>query len=172
MARQLHVVILLSLLQSVAACSDTDPQPSPDASSAGGEGGTGDTGTAGASGAAGALGVQEGECSFDPEQEAPDFAQSITCKADFDALASAPLDASLPGATSAKVVLDQYDDNALYFQNSTRFPIHYEFVSEHLSGGELPIVQAAVEKQDLVLGDLRGVGEDLQPHVAKAVGDV
>jgi hypothetical protein len=54
-------------------------------------------------------------------------------------MASAPLDASLPGARSAKVVLDQHD-GSLYFQNSTRFKIHYEFVSTHLSGGDLPIV--------------------------------
>jgi hypothetical protein len=82
----------------------------------------------------------EGTCLIDPSADAPDSAQELPCKADFDALASAPLDASLPGATSAKVVLDQADDNALYFQNSTRFPIHYDFVSSHLSGGDLPIV--------------------------------
>jgi len=82
----------------------------------------------------------EGACLLDPNADVPDYAQALPCKADFDALASAPLDASLPGATSAKVVLDQADDNALYFQNSTRFPIHYDFVSSHLSGGALPIV--------------------------------
>lgn len=54
-------------------------------------------------------------------------------------MASAPLDSSLPGARSVKVVLDQYDDG-LYFQNSTRYKIHYEFVSAHLSGGDLPLV--------------------------------
>ncbi len=124
LSNQLRPLAWLTLLLAATACGDIDPEPEPDASAAG------------ASGA----GVQEGECLFDPDAEAPDFAQQITCKADFDALASAPLDASLPGSTSAKVVLDQYDDNALYFQNSTRFPIHYEFVSEHLSGGDLPIV--------------------------------
>ncbi|HXK18017.1 MAG TPA: PEP/pyruvate-binding domain-containing protein, partial [Polyangiaceae bacterium] len=91
-------------------------------------------------GAAGAPMLVEGACLIDPSADAPDDAQRLPCKADFDALASAPLDASLPGATSAKVVLDQADDNALYFQNSTRFPIHYDFVSSHLSGGDLPIV--------------------------------
>ena len=84
--------------------------------------------------------VTEGECLIDPEVETPDSLQSLPCKADFDALASAPLDASLPGARSAKVALDRQDDGALHFQNSTRYPIHYEFVSKHLSGGDLPIV--------------------------------
>jgi hypothetical protein len=84
--------------------------------------------------------VEEGACLLDADADAPDSARSIPCKADFDALASVPLDASLPGARSVKVVLDQYDDGALYFQNSTRFPIHYDFVSAHLSGGDLPRV--------------------------------
>ncbi|HEY6080875.1 MAG TPA: PEP/pyruvate-binding domain-containing protein [Polyangiaceae bacterium] len=85
-------------------------------------------------------GVQEGACQFDADADAPDSATSLTCKADFDALASVPLDASLPGARSVKVALDRSDDDALYFQNSTRYPIHYEFVSAHLSGGGLPLV--------------------------------
>lgn len=84
--------------------------------------------------------VVEGECRIDQQAEAPDSAKELPCLADFQALASAPLDASLPGARSVKVVLDQIDDDALYYQNSTRFPIHYDFVSTHLSGGTLPIV--------------------------------
>jgi hypothetical protein len=115
-----------ALLIVSAACGDIDPIGPPDESGAGG--------------AAAPGGVQEGECLFDPDAETPDYAQQITCRANFDALASAPLDASLPGARSAKVVLDQFDDNALYFQNSTRYQIHYDFVSEHLSGGDLPLV--------------------------------
>lgn len=99
-------------------------------------------GAAGENGAGGEAPVviTEGECLIDADADAPDFATEVPCKADFDALASAPLDSSLPGATSAKVVLDQAADNALYFQNSTRFQIHYDFVSTHLSGGDLPVV--------------------------------
>jgi hypothetical protein len=122
-------IVFVSLL--LGACGTDDTQsPSTEPS-----------GDAGASGAGGAAepGVTEGACLIDAEA-APDFTQQVPCKADFDALASAPLDASLPGATSAKVVLDQHDDNALYFQNSTKFQIHYEFVRAHLSGGDLPIV--------------------------------
>jgi len=37
-------------------------------------------------------------------------------------------------------VLDQADSDALYFQNTSKFPIHYDFASTHLSGGDLPIV--------------------------------
>jgi hypothetical protein len=84
--------------------------------------------------------VQQGTCLIDQSQDIPDSARELPCLADFQALASAPLDASLPGARSAKVVVDQADDDALYFQNSTRFQIHYDFVSTHLSGGDLPLV--------------------------------
>ena len=36
-----------------------------------------------------------------------DSAPTLGCKADFDALASIPIDTNIPGARSAKVVLDQ-----------------------------------------------------------------
>lgn len=90
--------------------------------------------------ASGLPSITEGACLIDAQADAPDFAQQLPCKADFDVLASAPLDSSLPGARSAKVVLDTADDGAIYFQNSTRFPIHFDFVSTHLSGNDLPIV--------------------------------
>lgn len=92
-------------------------------------------------GAAGAPAtVTEKDCEIEATgEDAPDGVTTVPCKADFDALASAPLDASLPGARSAKVVLDQYD-GSLYFQNSTRYKIHYEFISKNLSGGDLPLV--------------------------------
>ncbi|MCB9765165.1 MAG: hypothetical protein H6739_35655 [Alphaproteobacteria bacterium] len=70
----------------------------------------------------------------------PDFSQQIGCRGDFDQLASLPLDASIPGARSAKTVMDRVDDGALYFTNSSRYPIHYDFASAHLSGNGLPIV--------------------------------
>jgi hypothetical protein len=125
-SQRLTPLTLLAAVGLLSACGDIDPQAPPSLS----EGGAG--------GAAAAPGVQEGECVI--EDEVPDFLQQITCKADFDALASVPLDASLPGARSAKVVLDQYDDNAFYFQNSTKYKVHYEFVREHLSGDGLPLV--------------------------------
>ncbi len=74
--------------------------------------------------------------------DAPDFTNTIGCEADFSTLASEPLDASIPGATSAKTVIDRADGNTLYFQNSRKFPIHWDFASANLSGGGRPVVPA------------------------------
>ncbi len=70
----------------------------------------------------------------------PDFTQELGCRADFTAVASTPLVPSIPGALSVKTVVDQLDEDKLYFQNSRRYPIHWEFASAHLSGNGLPIV--------------------------------
>lgn len=83
--------------------------------------------------------VQEGACQIDGSAT-PDSLSTITCQTDFFALASDPLDTSLPGAQSGKLVLDQADGNALYFQNSKKFKIHYEFASTHLSGNGRPVI--------------------------------
>ncbi|MEZ4448774.1 MAG: PEP/pyruvate-binding domain-containing protein [Nannocystaceae bacterium] len=72
--------------------------------------------------------------------EAPEYLQHLGCAADFDALASLPIDQNLPGARSVKVVQDHADGDALYFQNSVLYQIHYDFVSTHLSGDPLPLV--------------------------------
>ena len=87
---------------------------SPDAGAAGGVAapaagnGTGAAGnTAGAAGAAGsntgsmAPPLVEGECQIDPNA-VPSFVQRLDCSADFEALASEPLDDSIPGARSGK----------------------------------------------------------------------
>jgi pyruvate,water dikinase len=73
---------------------------------------------------------------------APDFVQRIGCRADFDTLASLPLDSSIPGARSVKFVIDLRDMNTLYFQNSKKYKIHWEFAREHLSGNGKPVVPA------------------------------
>ena len=78
---------------------------------------------------------------------APDYLTEVGCLADFEALASEPLDASIPGARSVKVVLDQFDDDALYFQNSNKFQIHYEFAAKHLSGPDHPLVPSLTRVQ-------------------------
>jgi hypothetical protein len=72
--------------------------------------------------------------------ESVPFAQELGCLDDFELLASAPLDASIPGARSVKTVVDRVDDNATYFQNSQDYLIHWEFATAHLSGDGLPIV--------------------------------
>lgn len=96
--------------------------------------------SAGAAGTAGATAPElvEGSCQIDPSAT-PKFVQRLDCKADFEALASEPLDDSIPGARSGKVVLDRFDSQ-LYFQNTNVYKIHYEFASSQLSGGDRPMV--------------------------------
>ncbi|MDC0706940.1 PEP/pyruvate-binding domain-containing protein [Stigmatella sp. ncwal1] len=84
--------------------------------------------------------VQEGTCALEDETSRPGFLFRLGCQKDFNALASEPLDTSIPGARSVKVVLDQFDNDTLYFQNSTEYAIHYEFVSANLSGAGKPLV--------------------------------
>ncbi|HEX3850542.1 MAG TPA: PEP/pyruvate-binding domain-containing protein, partial [Polyangiaceae bacterium] len=71
--------------------------------------------------------------------------KQIGCSADFQALASQPIDASIPGARSVKVVLDTADNDAQYFQNSVLYKVHYDFASTHLSGNGLPVVPALAD---------------------------
>lgn len=79
------------------------------------------------------------ECQI--SEKDPDFALQLGCADDFLTLASLPLNASIPGARSTKTVIDRFDDlNELYFQNSEKYGIHYEFVSAHLSGSGKPPV--------------------------------
>lgn len=78
----------------------------------------------------------------------PDFSYSLGCKDDFVALASEPMDASIPGATSAKTLIDLRDPsgkNPLYFMNSRKYPIHWNFASDKLSGNGKDIVPALEE---------------------------
>jgi len=88
--------------------------------------------------------IKEGACQIAGSSSAPDYLQTYTCRQDFDALASAPLDTSLPGAQSAKIVFDQ-TDGAIYFQNSKKYQIHYEFASTHLSGNGRPVVTSLAD---------------------------
>jgi len=87
----------------------------------------------------------EGVCTLDPEDTDPDYVSYIGCRKDYEAVAAAPLVSSIPGALSAKTVIDRVDKNNLYFQNSRRYPIHYDFASTHLSGGDFPIVPSLGE---------------------------
>jgi hypothetical protein len=70
----------------------------------------------------------------------PDFAEALGCEADYDQLASEPPDSSIPGAVSAKTLVDRMDGDATYFMNSKKYCVHWEFAAEHLSGDGLPIV--------------------------------
>ena len=84
-------------------------------------------------------------CELAADAGAPDFLRRLGCLGDFQALASDPLDATIPGARSVKVVLDQSDSNALYFQNSKEFKIHFDFASKYLSGPAHPLVPPLAE---------------------------
>ncbi len=74
------------------------------------------------------------------EGEAPDSTAELGCLADFELLASRPLDATIPGARAVKTVLDRADEDRLHFTHSERFAIHHDFVSARLSGDGLPPV--------------------------------
>ena len=90
-------------------------------------------------------GLVEGQCVIPAGDTSTEFLKRIDCTADFRALASEPIDATIPGARSGKVVLDTTDGNALYFQNSNKYKIHYEFASSHLSGNGKPTVGTLAE---------------------------
>jgi hypothetical protein len=85
------------------------------------------------------------ECQAPDHEEPPDYLQAIGCRMDFDLLASEPLHAAIPGARSVKVVLDQEDGDALYFQNSNKYQIHHKFAEAHLSGDGKPFVSTLAE---------------------------
>lgn len=71
----------------------------------------------------------------------PESLAVLGCEADFELVAAQPLDSSLPGAMSAKVIVDRVDDNRLYFQNTELYPLHYNFASTHLSAvDDLPVI--------------------------------
>jgi hypothetical protein len=74
----------------------------------------------------------EGPCQIPSGSAAPNFFLQIPCTADFEALAVQGTDSELAGAESVKVVLDQQNGDVLYFQNSQRYDVHYEFVKANL----------------------------------------
>jgi hypothetical protein len=112
-------MILLAGMAAIAACGGPDeaaPTPAPPAT------------------------ALPQACEIAAGAPAPDFLRRLGCQGDFDALASEPLDASIPGARATKVVIDTLDGDALYFQNSKKYKIHHQFASAHLSGNGRPIV--------------------------------
>jgi hypothetical protein len=90
-----------------------------------------------------ALSCGDNKRSWQCDEEAStstEFLFTIGCSEDFDLMASQPLDSSIPGARSAKVIIDRVDESRVYFQNSNLYPTHYDFASAHLSGNGLPII--------------------------------
>ncbi len=107
--------LLLSLLTTplLWSCSDSDTKPPPT--------------------------PPKWECQLESGSD-PDSAGQLGCQADYDILSSQPADASIPGATSVKTIVDRADEEALYFQNSKRYCIHWDFAFTHLSGDGRPVV--------------------------------
>lgn len=91
----------------------------------------------GCGGGGGAMPVEK--CEIPAGSAAPDFLKRVGCAADFLALASEPVNSTIPGARSGKVVFDTHD-GTLYFQNSIKYKIHYQFAAAHLSGPARPAV--------------------------------
>src|SRR4051812_40729523 len=94
--------------------------------------------------------VVEGVCKIDPSEimdgtASTQYVERIECSSDFRALGSEPIDASIPGARSVKVILDTANSNHQYFQNSVLYKVHYDFASTHLSGNGLPVVPSLAE---------------------------
>jgi hypothetical protein len=83
--------------------------------------------------------LTEQVCTLDSSVE-HDYAKSIGCKADFELLSSNPMSASIPGARSAKTVIDRLDEDNFYVQNTGKYKIHWEFVHANLSGNGKPPV--------------------------------
>ena len=125
-------------LLCVSACDDGDPSENPSA--------TPDAAVASPDGAAADAATPEPDAAPAPEWDCRlmgdddvDYLQQLGCLDDFQALASPPLDSTIPGARSLKSVIDRIDDS-LYFQNTHRYPIHWDFASAQLSGNGRPIV--------------------------------
>ncbi|MET0592291.1 MAG: PEP/pyruvate-binding domain-containing protein [Polyangiaceae bacterium] len=78
--------------------------------------------------------LEEWPCEIPSGSATPNALRKTGCKADFMAVASLPLDSSIPGARSGKVIMDLFDNDALYFQDSNKYPIHYEFAKANLNG--------------------------------------
>lgn len=132
---------------NTADASTTDADPSYDASAA-----TDDDDTTDASTATDAATPVESsaavtwKCQSSSEAGAPDYLEQVGCLDDFLTLASAPLDSSIPGARSMKFVVDLSDGERVYFQNSNKYAIHWEFATEHLSVAQgLPLVGSLSE---------------------------
>jgi hypothetical protein len=92
--------------------------------------------------------VVEGECVI-VDTTGLDYTSTIGCKNDFTVLASQPMDASIPGATSAKTIIDLYDTSKpLYIIQSNKYPIHFEFAKANLSGNGKAVVPPITQFND------------------------
>lgn len=96
------------------------------------------------------------ECSTTQQDASFDSLSVLGCSRDFELAAVEPADSSLPGALSVKTLIDRVDGNRLYFLNTSKYPLHYEFASTHLSAvGELPAIADQVSFNENYVSDQR-----------------
>ncbi|MBN1771305.1 MAG: hypothetical protein JXB32_08600 [Deltaproteobacteria bacterium] len=82
----------------------------------------------------GDTGFVPGPCDEGP---AVPFRSTLDCEAEFEAQSARPLDASLPGARTVKTVVDTLEGDAVYFQDTGRYPLHRTFAVEQLGWPEV-----------------------------------
>jgi pyruvate, water dikinase len=102
---------------------------------------------AAAAGCGGGGSAKAWKCGIAGDAGATDYVLEIGCLEDFRALASEPIDATISGARSVKVVLDTFPApnvglaaDMLYFQNSQLYKIHHAFADKFLSSPDHPDV--------------------------------
>ncbi len=144
----IHIPVLIALAYPLACADDASAPGDGSSGTAESTGGTatssgadttaGPTSSGGEAGSS-STGAPAFMCTV-TEGMKQDYATVIGCAEDFTALASLPLDASIPGARSIKTVVDRADENALYYTNSRCYPIHWDFARTFLSGDGLPPV--------------------------------
>jgi len=81
--------------------------------------------------------VVEGVCQRPEAEEETRYLANIGCQSDFEALASLPIDVTIPGVRAVKFVIDRFDQSEgeagrLYFQNSQLYQIHFDFVKTNI----------------------------------------
>ena len=88
----------------------------------------------------------------------------LSCREEFDTLATRPLDSSLPGAFTIKTIIDQAQEDAVYFLDTERYPIHQRFATEHLGWppGQPFVTEYLYPQRRFLLGSItvfEGMGE-------------
>ena len=94
----------------------------------------------------------------------PASLDQLSCREEFDLLATRPLDSSLPGAFTVKTIIDQAQEDAVYFLDTERYPIHQRFASEHLGWppGQPFVTEYLYPQRRFLLGSITvfvGLGE-------------
>lgn len=156
---------VIALLMAVGCSSDNNADNTPTntdgtdsssaSSSAASSSSTSETSATGTSGDSTSSPPVPMECESAEGQEFDSLAK-LGCEADFKRAASKPADSSLPGALSVKTIIDRVDENHLYFLNTTKFPLHYDFASTKLSAvNDLPVVPTQGEFTENYLSEQR-----------------